>query len=133
MFSFVSTDPQLMIIPLKLRVVCLKALKILGRGVIRELVEETGYGTDKEPILLGETRPDIGRLGIWMAFERFLTSGQKGDLPSIDDAVATYRIMGEETSPAVSFALLVKQGVFSQSAQQVPDGDVHFLDMIGSG
>lgn len=35
-------------------------------GILRELWEETGYRAPGAPILLGTTRPDIGRLGNWL-------------------------------------------------------------------
>lgn len=38
----------------------------LAEGICRELTEETGYFSQKTPVCLGRTRPDIGRLNNWM-------------------------------------------------------------------
>lgn len=38
----------------------------IAEGILRELSEETGYVGSATPVLLGKTRPDIGRLGNWL-------------------------------------------------------------------
>ena len=69
-------------------------------GILRELHEESGFTTDTNPVLLGRTRPDLGRLENWV-YGFFVADVELTENYEAESGIERFTASAEEVSAMI--------------------------------